>query len=157
MNHAMTSPSTVTRELVPEDQRLAVAERLFGMAFPTAIGTGHLRHHGADGRGLRRRLLGVLDAGQRRLLYGTVRGSHLPRELRNQCTKAISRPTRWGSRSACTPTAISALPVRRLRGYLHRPLSLAQGVHDGAPRGQGDPGRDGLSVLTTLPPPMPRC
>ena len=31
------SPSTVTRELVPEDQRLVVIERLFGMAFPLQL------------------------------------------------------------------------------------------------------------------------
>ena len=31
------SPSTVTRELVPEDQRLVVVERLFGMAFPLQL------------------------------------------------------------------------------------------------------------------------
>ena len=31
------SPSTVTRELVPEDQRLVVVEQLFGMAFPLQL------------------------------------------------------------------------------------------------------------------------
>jgi len=31
------SPSTVTREPVPEDQRLVVVERLFGMAFPLQL------------------------------------------------------------------------------------------------------------------------
>ena len=32
-----SSPSTVNRELVPEDQRLVVVERLFGMAFPLQL------------------------------------------------------------------------------------------------------------------------
>ena len=31
------SPSTVTRELVPEDQRLFIVERLFGIAFPLQL------------------------------------------------------------------------------------------------------------------------
>ena len=48
----MTSQTTVTRTLVPEDQRLAITEKLFGVHFPTAIGAGHLHHHRADGQGL---------------------------------------------------------------------------------------------------------
>ena len=35
--NTQASPSTVTRELVPEDQRLVVVERLFGMAFPLQL------------------------------------------------------------------------------------------------------------------------
>ena len=35
--NTQASPATVTRELVPEDQRLVVVERLFGMAFPLQL------------------------------------------------------------------------------------------------------------------------
>ena len=35
--NTQTSTPTVTRELVPEDQRLAVVERLFGLAFPLRL------------------------------------------------------------------------------------------------------------------------
>lgn len=33
----MTTKTTVTRELVPEDQRLSITEKLFGVWFPTRI------------------------------------------------------------------------------------------------------------------------
>ena len=35
--NTQASPLPVTRELVPEDQRLVVAEQLFGMAFPLQL------------------------------------------------------------------------------------------------------------------------
>ena len=112
-----SSPSTVNRELVPEDQRLVVVERTLRNGLSTAIGTGHLRYHRTDGRGLRRRLLGVLDDVQRRLLHDALRGSHLPREVPEHVRR---RPLgdAWGSRPVCTPTATCLSPTATSPGNM---------------------------------------
>ena len=146
----MNTQSTVTRTLVPEDQRLAITEKLFGVHFPLQLEPViyGITERMADG--LRRRLLGVLDAVQRRVLHGTVRRSapprHLPEPIRR---RPVGR--RFGDHVLSVRLQPPVFHRRRHRPGVCTSLSPAASVHGRAPRSRGDPGGDRLRLTTLLP------
>ena len=95
---------TVTRELVAEDQRLDIVERLFGMAFPLQLDPVVY--------GITDRMAEEYTGGYWHFYTLSNGGFYMaPAEYRTfhvkcQNMRVTCRRTRWGSRRVSTPTAI---------------------------------------------------
>ena len=114
----MTTQTTVTRELVPEDQRLYITEKLFGVHFPLQLEPVIY--------GITERMAEDYDGGYWDFWTLSNGGFYMtPSEDRifhvkcHNCMKVISRPTRWGSRPVCTLTATCLSPTATSPGSMH--------------------------------------
>ena len=74
----------ITRQLVPESQRLSITAELFGTNFPLLLEPAVFNFAGQLAPAYHGGLLALLSARQRRLLHGAGHGSTLSGRLRER-------------------------------------------------------------------------
>ena len=147
----MTTETTVTRELVPEDQRLIITEKLFGVHFPLQLEpviygiTERMAEDYTAVTGSSGRSPTAASTWHRPATGSTTSSATI-------VSKVTCRPTLWGLRPVCMLTATCLSPTATSPGSMHVTITGCERSWSSTPRSERSWAR-----RTEHIPDFPRC